>query len=171
MLVFFFVPFAVMGVFFSSFMRWNATHTYELHGECWWWWWFEGEWWLWEEVGVFSSSLFFFLSFLFWIQVWELGANDNCGTMSTRHGGPHGELSNWKRYSAYAWEDFVFLSSLSLHVSFCVIVQVIDGRSIGPRRFVCVFLCVCMSVFLLMVQVPHEIRNVILDFGPTMGCS
>ena len=72
-----------------------------------------------------------------------------------------------------------FISSLSLRVCFCVIVQVIDARSNGngankmwhwSRRFVCVFLCVCMRVFLLMVQVPHEIRNVILDFGPTLGC-
>ena len=74
-----------------------------------------------------------------------------------------------------ASESF-FISSLSLRVCFCVIVQVIDARSNGngankmwhwSRRFVCVFLCVCMRVFLLMVQVPHEIRNVILDFGPT----
>ena len=65
-----------------------------------------------------------------------------------------------------------FISSLSSRVCFCVIVQVIDARSNGSRRFVCVFLClcVCMRVFLLMVQVPHEIRNVILDFGPTLGC-
>ena len=77
--------------------------------------------------------------------------------------------------------EFFFISSLSSRVCFCVIVQVIDARSNGngankmwhwSRRFVCVcsYVCVCMRVFLLMVQVPHEIRNVILDFGPTLGC-
>lgn len=76
------------------------------------------------------------------------------------------------------WRAFC---TLSLRVCFCVIVQVIDARSNGngankmwhwSRRFVCVcsYVCVCMRVFLLMVQVPHEIRNVILDFGPTLGC-
>ena len=47
---------------------------------------------------------FSFLSF-FWIQVWELGADDNWYYVDTAWC-PHGELSNWKRYSAYTWEDW-----------------------------------------------------------------
>lgn len=48
-----------------------------------------GEWWLWEEVGVFFSSLGFFL-LVFFEYRFRKGSPMTTGTMSTRHGGPIG---------------------------------------------------------------------------------